>query len=117
MIGAGFMEAGHVLLMKLKIDDPLDAFPVHGMAGIAGVLLRPLLSRGGVQGEMMVAHIVGLLVIIGWCGILSLVVFGALRAAGKLRLSDEVQESGTDSMEMVSEAYSPSNKNKPQMLP
>merc|ERR1719487_335325 len=32
-LGGLAQEAGHVLMLKLKIDDPLDAFAVHGMAG------------------------------------------------------------------------------------
>jgi len=101
------------LLQKLKIDDPLDAFPVHGCAGIIGCLLRPLLDRGGVQGEMMTAHIVGILVIIGWTGILSLIVFGGMKVAGKLRISEEVQEAGADHSEMAQLAYRTGSKTKP----
>ena len=110
--GGAAMEGGHVLLQKLKIDDPLDAFPVHGCAGIIGCLLRPLLDRGGVQGEMMTAHIVGILVIIGWTGILSLIVFGGMKAAGQLRISDEVQELGADHSEMAQVAYRGNSKDK-----
>merc|ERR1719487_2122623 len=105
IVGAAFMEAAHVLLLKLKIDDPLDAFPVHGCAGMIGLLLRPLLAKGGVQGEMMTAHIVGLLVIFGWCGILSLLVFGALKGAGMLTIPEDMQAEGDKSQAMAQGAY------------
>merc|ERR1719498_1857349 len=65
-----------------------------------GLLLRPLLSMSGAKGDMFTAHIVGMLVIMGWCGILSLIVFGGLKAAGKLRITDEDQLIGTDSVEI-----------------
>merc|ERR1719399_1169804 len=82
--GGAAMEGGHVLLQKLKIDDPLDAFPVHGCAGI-----------------------------IGWTGILSLIVFGGMKVAGKLRISEEVQEAGADHSEMAQLAYRTGSKTKP----
>merc|ERR1719482_2669275 len=51
IVGGLACEGGHVLEQLLKIDDPLDAFAVHGCAGIAGLLLRPLLDRTGANGE------------------------------------------------------------------
>merc|ERR1719456_1552385 len=43
----GFWYAGaSALLQKLGIDDPLDAFPVHGAAGIWGCLAAALFDFG-----------------------------------------------------------------------
>ena len=39
--GLIYMGAGD-LMGKLKIDDPVEAFPVHGACGIWGVLAVPL---------------------------------------------------------------------------
>merc|ERR1719161_716225 len=35
ILGGVAYEGGHVLVLALKIDDPLDAFAVHGCGGIA----------------------------------------------------------------------------------
>ena len=40
MGGAGFL-AVHFCMLKLKLDDPLDAVAVHGAGGIVGVLAVP----------------------------------------------------------------------------
>jgi len=34
----------HVIRVKLKIDDSLDVFAVHGVGGMLGILLLPFLS-------------------------------------------------------------------------
>merc|ERR1719171_2573681 len=80
-IGDLFYEAGHWLLLMVKIDDPLDAFSVHGMGGIAGLLLRPLLCIGGANGEMFGANVTGMFVIIAWSGGLSVLFFLPLKLA------------------------------------
>merc|ERR1712232_1122085 len=84
IVGGIFHEIGHNLLLVLKVDDPLDAFSVHGMGGIAGMLLRPLLCMGGADGEMFAAHIYGMLTIIAWSGGLSALFFLPLRLLGIL---------------------------------
>ena len=45
---------GDELLQMLKIDDPVEAFPVHGACGIWGVLAVPLfdINTFGVGGDL-----------------------------------------------------------------
>merc|ERR1712060_73941 len=57
LLGGIAYEAGHVFTQALKIDDPLDAFAVHGCGGIMGLITRPLFSISGVQGDMFGYHI------------------------------------------------------------
>merc|ERR1712137_1514855 len=45
LLGGLAMEGGHLLVQKLQIDDPLDAFAVHGAGGMMGVIIRPPLIR------------------------------------------------------------------------
>merc|ERR1711998_96037 len=78
-------ELGSNLVKKLGVDDPLDAFAVHGCGGIVGLIMAPLVNSAGVNGEMLTAHIVGIFAIIAWSGGLSAATFGALRVAGMLR--------------------------------
>ena len=40
------MTGSSMLLQKLKIDDPVDAAPVHGFCGIWGVLACGLFDWG-----------------------------------------------------------------------
>lgn len=89
-------EGGSIALKFFKIDDPLDAFAVHGCGGITGVLLRPLLDRTGPKGDMFATHCLAILIIVGWSGGLSAITFGILKVAGKLRIDDAEEEEGTD---------------------
>eukprot|EP00747_Dinoflagellata_sp_TGD_P160870 gnl/TRDRNA2_/TRDRNA2_178026_c0_seq14.p1 gnl/TRDRNA2_/TRDRNA2_178026_c0~~gnl/TRDRNA2_/TRDRNA2_178026_c0_seq14.p1 ORF type:complete len:278 (-),score=52.57 gnl/TRDRNA2_/TRDRNA2_178026_c0_seq14:522-1328(-) len=98
-------EGASVVLKLLKIDDPLDAFSVHGAAGIVGLLLRPLLDMGGADGSMFGAHVAGMFVIIAWSGGLSAIIFGVMRVAGILRASDEEQDMGADRKRLSQSGY------------
>jgi Amt family ammonium transporter len=104
-------EVASNALKKLKIDDPLDAFAVHGAAGIVGTLLRPLLDTNGADGEMFGIHIVAVLVIIGWSGGISAIVFGILRFGAKiLRVSEEEEMLGADAKVLSQQMHSPSKQ-------
>ncbi|CAJ1399571.1 unnamed protein product, partial [Effrenium voratum] len=46
LIGAIVYQSASMLLQKLKIDDPVDASPVHGFCGIWGVLATTLFDWG-----------------------------------------------------------------------
>lgn len=41
LLGYGAYHFGHTLLIKLKIDDAIEAVPVHLFAGVAGTLVVP----------------------------------------------------------------------------
>jgi len=97
-LGAICHEIASIALVRLKVDDPLDAFAVHGAGGMIGLIMRPLLDRTGAQGKMFGFNIVGLLVIGLWSGGLTAGVFGTLKYFGRLRISEEEEEQGTDSM-------------------
>jgi len=45
VIGGGAFTATHFLMLKVKLDDPLDAVGVHGAGGIVGVFFQPLFRR------------------------------------------------------------------------
>ena len=47
LVGSVVLWASSKLLLKLKIDDPLEAFPVHGACGAWGVHRRRPLRRPG----------------------------------------------------------------------
>mmetsp|Transcript_47050 Transcript_47050/g.131160 ORF Transcript_47050/g.131160 Transcript_47050/m.131160 type:complete len:1165 (+) Transcript_47050:86-3580(+) len=94
--GLGY-EAGSVLMKALKVDDPLDAFAVHGCGGVVGVLVRPIFDRTGFKGNMFGWHILALLVIALWTAAISALVFVPLRLVDRLRVSKEEEKAGTDS--------------------
>eukprot|EP00928_Gymnodinium_smaydae_P045135 TRINITY_DN3012_c0_g2_i2.p1 TRINITY_DN3012_c0_g2~~TRINITY_DN3012_c0_g2_i2.p1 ORF type:complete len:288 (-),score=40.63 TRINITY_DN3012_c0_g2_i2:263-1012(-) len=95
MGGAGY-EVAHHTILRLQIDDPLDAFSVHATGGFIGIMVRALLPETGVDGTMMQGMLFGAFMIIVWSGGLSVLVFGALRLAGQLRASEEEEDEGGD---------------------
>lgn len=91
---------GILLLEALKIDDPVGAFPVHGLCGIWGGL-----ATGIFGGHPMVAQIVGSLAIPAWAFITMFILFTVLKSIGMLRVSPEDEEGGLDISEHGMHAY------------
>lgn len=76
------------LLDKLKIDDVVGAIPVHFFAGIWGTLAVVL--TGGYHGEATLgAQILGIVAVIAFVFVSSLIVFYVLKATIGLRASEE----------------------------
>ena len=92
------------LLDKLKIDDVVGAIPVHFFAGIWGTLAVVL--TGGYTGEATLgAQILGIVSIIAFVFVTSLVVWVILKAVMGLRVSAEAEVNGLDVSELGMEAY------------
>jgi Amt family ammonium transporter len=101
-------QGASMLLQKLKVDDVVDAFPVHGVCGMWGVLAlgffgNPDEGIGGnglfYGGDQLRAQVMALIVIMAWTGGLSLLIFFPLKKLGMLRLGDDFQDNGADLME------------------
>jgi len=122
LIGGLIYEGASMLMKKLKVDDPIDAFAVHGACGAWGTLAAALFDFGegfdqynawsgfscnvGDDGSCakdawsggFTINLGGVAAIAAWTAVMSALVFGPLRAAGMLRASDEVQEAGMDTV-------------------
>lgn len=92
--------AGMKLLESLKIDDPVGAWPVHGLCGIWGGL-----ATGIFGGHPLVAQITGSIAIPVWAFVTSLILFSIIKALGMLRVSPEEEEMGLDVSEHGGSAY------------
>jgi Amt family ammonium transporter len=92
------------LLDKMKIDDVVGAIPVHFFAGIWGTLAVVL--TGGYHGEATLgAQILGIVSIIAFVFVTSLIVFYILKAVMGIRVSEEAEMTGLDVSELGMEAY------------
>merc|ERR1740121_709031 len=105
-IGGLAQEGGHLLVRAMSIDDPLDAFAVHGCGGLVGVLVRPLLQKDGVDGDGLGVSCLAAVCIAGWAGSLSAVAFLLLRSFGWLRVPENDELAGVDSNQMAQRMYS-----------
>jgi len=117
----GFVYTGaSKLLLKLKVDDPLDAFAVHGACGFWGVaavgfFCRPEYSYNlagshgfvysGPKPDLIGIQIIALLIEIAWVSITSSAMFATLKYTGMLRVSAEVEEAGMDVSKHGGDAY------------
>jgi Amt family ammonium transporter len=90
-----------VTLDKLRIDDPVGAISVHGMAGIWGIIAVVFNNADATIG----GQLLGILGIFGWTFGASLVVWGVLKAVMGIRISEEEEYEGTDLTECGLEAY------------
>ncbi len=101
IIGGVIVVFSIVALDKMKIDDPVGAISVHGVAGIWG-LFAVLLSNSDAT---MGAQLLGIVSIFAFTFIVSLVIWLILKAVIGIRVSEEEEEAGVDASEMGMEAY------------
>jgi len=100
--GLVFLGAS-ALLKKLRIDDPIDAFAVHGACGAWGVIAvavfnftQGIIYGGEDAGKLLGWQIAGILSIAVWTSGLSSATFLGLRVAGLLRVSLDDEIGGAD---------------------
>jgi ammonium transporter, Amt family len=99
------------LVEKMKIDDPVGAFGVHGACGIFGTLsiglfAQPELAFGEFAGkggllfgggvDMLVVQAMGSAATVVFTGAFAFLMFGALKAIGRLRVNPIADTIGID---------------------
>ena len=107
--GFVYMSFSH-LLVKLKIDDPLDAFAVHGGCGCWAVLSLGFFDiNEGVfykgDGKQIGIQLMGIVVIFIWTALLSGITFFGLKKFNLLRISAKEENEGIDWVEHGGKAY------------
>jgi len=117
IIGGLIYKASSDLLQKLKIDDPIDAFPVHGMCGIWGVVAVGFFNKDngifyGGDGELLGWQIAGILAIIGWAGLFTFLTTYSLNYFDLLRISKAEEGKGADISKHGGYAYNIRVKSK-----
>lgn len=122
---AGIIVVAAVLIVeRLRVDDPVGAFSVHGVCGFWGVISVGLFasSTAGVGGSsasgvdglfyggglgVLGDQLIGAIAIGVFVAIAAGVLFGALKAAGWLRVSKEDELEGLDVSEHGAPGYGP----------
>lgn len=118
IIGGLVCVAASRSLVALGVDDPLDAFAVHGACGAWGCIAVGLFAcdaytynLDGHEGifyggsTLLGIQLLGVLTEFLWVGSMSGLLFFGLSAAGMLRISDEEEETGLDLNEHEGPAY------------
>eukprot|EP00963_Diacronema_lutheri_P000386 scaffold24_cov341-Pavlova_lutheri.AAC.75 len=124
-IAAMVIQGVDVVLLKLQIDDPLQAAHIHGFCGMWGVFVVGIIAtekyvqqvytlddRGnyyglfyGGGGNLLACQLVGILAIAGWTLGLLGPFFFAMNKFGMLRCSAEVEQIGLDVSKHGGSAY------------
>ena len=91
--------AVNLFRVRLKIDDSLDVFAVHGVGGMLGILLLPFLSApalGGAGGGVFSSQLLGTLIVCAWSAIASTILLLIIKAIFGLRVDEETEIEGLD---------------------
>jgi len=108
------------LKQKIKIDDSLDVFPVHGVGGIVGTLLAGILVSGELgifsgnglaqdmtMGSQVMVQIIGILSVAAYTGILTFIILKVVGAVTSgIRVSQEEEQMGLDITDHDERGYS-----------
>jgi Amt family ammonium transporter len=90
-----------ITLDRLKIDDPVGAISVHGVAGMLGLMVVPVTNPDANFG----AQALGLVAIFAWTFITSLIIWGIIKMIMGIRVNEEEEYEGVDISECGLEAY------------
>jgi Amt family ammonium transporter len=98
--------ATQIVKRRLKIDDSLDVFPVHGVGGFTGLLLTAVFSSASLDGlglppgvtigSQLATQLMGAGVTALWCGIATFVLLKLVNVVTPLRVSVEQETEGLD---------------------
>lgn len=94
---------GTILLEKLRIDDVVGAWPVHGLCGIWAGIATALFDMSGTHS--LFPQIVGSTVIPIWAFVTMYALFMVLKSIGIMRVSEEEELEGLDITEHGSISY------------
>ena len=101
LIGGPACYAGAVWLKRrLKYDDSLDAFGIHGVGGIVGAVLTGVLATTAVNalsdGADVIKQILGLLAVMAWSAVGTFAVLMVCRFTTGLRVPRDGEVEGLD---------------------
>jgi Amt family ammonium transporter len=97
--GVIFVRGFTITQERLKIDDVLGVWPLHGLCGLWGGIaagIFGLTQLGGMGGVSPVSQILGSVVISAYAFAAGLVVYALAKRLGGIRLTDEQQRQGAD---------------------
>ena len=104
--GSVCFVATQFIKQRLRIDDSLDVFPVHGVGGIIGTLFAGLfvssqfggagLAEGMTTTSQVIVQLTGVLATAGWTALLTFVILKVVGMFVSLRVSAEDENEGLD---------------------
>lgn len=99
LAGVMFVYAFILCQNKLRLDDVLGVWPLHGLCGALGGILCGVFgleALGGMGGVTFMAQLVGTFTGVVIAGVSGLILYGVLKSAIGIRLSEEDEYAGAD---------------------
>jgi Amt family ammonium transporter len=93
------------VMERIKIDDAVGAFAVHGVCGAMGTLAIGLIGQPelganslllGGSADQLITQVIGIVAACVWVSITSVIMFAGIKAIGKLRISAKADAVGID---------------------
>ena len=103
MVGALFYVAASETILHFHIDDPVDAFPIHGAAGVWGLLAVGIFSSD--PNAKFEVQLLGAVVIAMWSTFFGFIIFKCCDKTIGLRVSSEIEAEGIDVHEHGGSAF------------
>jgi Amt family ammonium transporter len=97
--GALFVQMFTLTQNRWKIDDVLGVWPLHGLCGTWGGIAAGIFGQkamGGLGGVSFSAQLLGTAMGVVWAALAGFVVYGVIKAAVGLRLTQEEEFDGAD---------------------
>jgi ammonium transporter, Amt family len=98
--------AVQLVKQRIKIDDSLDVFAVHGVGGMVGSLLMPIFfsqafggggfSEGVTMSNQLVSQLVAVVAVALWTAIMTLIAAWMVSMVLPMRVGDEAEHDGLD---------------------
>jgi len=101
LIAGGLVIVSILALEKIKIDDPVGAISVHGVAGFFGLMIVPISN----QDATFLGQLFGASVIFAWVFTSSLLVWYFLKVTMGIRVTEEEEYQGMDVSDCGMDAY------------
>ena len=112
--GFGCYIAVDIIRGKLKIDDSLDVFGIHGVGGIAGALLTGVFAAPGLGGtgaadfsigSQLLVQAEGVVITMVWSSLVAFIAYKIVDWTIGLRVSEEDEREGLDISSHGESAY------------
>lgn len=106
-VAGGLVIVGVVLLERAQIDDPVGAWPVHGLCGVWGCMAIGFIPNTHLAAgkTSFLVQLIGTISICAWAFFTMLILFLLLKGCGILRVSAKEEEIGLDVAEHGMHAY------------